>query len=173
MVSMRTVAVVLVVVGAAAFALPTVASEGFTTERPTTFSVASEDEALVDLDETGRTVKHPGKIQGRSSNVVIGELTHNFDSEPDFDVDTRSQALNLKTKSGKIKANCKGTKGTGEATVTVTVDSASADGVSVENLEYEFQVDYDCTPPSNGGNPGDGGAGDGGHGGDGNRGPPE
>lgn len=169
MVSARTIALVLVVVGATAFALPTFATEGFSTERPTSFGIGSDNSALIGSSETGNTVKHRDKLSGSGPpTVTVGYLVNNFDSElsltyrvtsNDGSVTTypaddsgESQDMTLAAgQTGAIDLQCaSGDRGTGTAGVTVTVESAYADGVGVENAEIDFQVQYDCSPPSDG-----------------------
>ena len=172
MVSARTVAVVLIVVGAAAFAFPTLASEGFNTERPTSFAVGSEDDALIGSEENGETVTHPRK---GPRTVTVGRLINNFDSELslDYRVRTDDSAIRADTEStpvdldpgenADITARCRGNGGQGTAGVTATVTSAYADGVGVESAEFDFTVEYDCSPPKKGdGSDGNSGSGQGG-----------
>lgn len=175
MVSARTIALVLVVVGATAFALPTFATEGFDTERPTSFAIGSDESALIGSEETENTVKHPGKLRGSGPpTVTVGYLVNNFDSElsltyrvsdrsgsvtthpPDNSGQSEDMTLAAGQK-GAIDLRCEpGNQGTGTTSVTVTVDSAYADGIGVEDAKFDFQVQYDCSPPSNQGNGGSG-----------------
>jgi len=179
MVSARTIAVLLVVIGAAAFALPTFATEGFNTERPTSFSIGSEDDSLIGAEETDETVMHPRR---GSRTATAGRLINNFDSElslsyrvrsddPSVEGDPQRDTVRLQPgQKADITVRCaSGNSGTGTAVVTAVVESAQADGVGIEDAEFDFQVRYDCVPPTpeggDGGDGGDGGAGDGGDGG--------
>lgn len=168
MVRTRTIAVVLIVAGALAFAFPSLASEAFNTERPTSFSIGSEDDALLAAEETGNTVRNPGG----GDPTVVGTLRNNFDSEvsityrvrtTDGSIEPNPQRDSVTLRRGgsaDITVQCappgQGGGGSGTAVVTAVVESAQADGISLENAEFDFRVQYNCTPPAGGGDGGDG-----------------
>jgi hypothetical protein len=175
MVSARTVAVVLILVGAAAFAIPTFATEGFNTQRDTSFSLGSEEDSLIGTQETSQRLTHQSK--GRRT-ATAGRLVNNFDSVLSMTYRVRTDTSAVKPDpqrdtvrlrpGGKasITVECgSGNSGSGTATVTAVVESASADGVGVEDAEFDFQIRYDCVPATP--EPGEGDGGDGGDGGGG------
>lgn len=167
MVGVRTIAVAVIVVGALAFAFPTLATEQFNTERPTGFSIASEDNALIGAEGTGNTVRNPG----RGNPTAVGTLTNNLDSnlplayrvyttDGAIEPDPKRKTVSLVPGgSADITVRCtapgqQGGGGSGTAVVTVTVESAQADGIGVENADFDFQVQYDCASGNgNGGGP--------------------
>lgn len=165
---MRTIALALVVVGAVTFAIPTFATEGFNTDRPTSFAIGSEDEALIGFETTGNTIKHSEKLNGSGPpTVTVGHLINNFGSELSLTYKVRTDDSSVTThppddsgqskdmtigqaQKGAIDLRCEpGDQGTGTAGVTVTVESAYADGIGVEDTAFDFRVEYDCTPPAN------------------------
>lgn len=159
MVTARTIALGLIVLGAAAFILPTLATEGFDTDRPMSFNIGSEDDALLAMEATGNVVSDPG----RGNPTVVGRLTNNLDETimVTYRVDSYDQSIKPEPRrrttslaaggSTDITVRCTapGKQGGGESgtgRITVVIESAQSDSIGIEDTDFDISVDYDCPP---------------------------
>lgn len=161
MVTIRTVAVLFILLGVTAMAIPTLGVTTFDTDRETILPIGSQQDAMVGISDSGNVVELPT----RGQPTVVGHLQNNMDESFSVTYSVVAHDNSLKPEpdwdsvqvepggTAEITARCRtpgegGEFGSGSGTLTVYVDTAYTNGVAVEDLAFDITVEYDCVDPS-------------------------
>jgi len=146
--------VVLVVVGAAVLAGPTVGFSTTAADRTTQVGTAPDDAALVGFEATSES------IDGRQDTATAFYLRNNADetltlttdnvlSTADVRVATDGSGTIAPGSATQVVLECNGGGSSGTATLTTTVLDASGTSLSIQDADASTTVSYTCTGNSN------------------------
>lgn len=157
--STKSIAIVLLLIGAVSIMGGSLASEVVQSDRGALFTV-SEHDTLVAADETGEIVRNPG----RGNPAAVATLSNNFDEDLiiEYSLELESGSITLEPpdqadgaltlRAGEtedITARCmppgeSGDMGAGTADLVIAIDIAQGDTLSIEEMTTTVPVEYDC-----------------------------
>ncbi|WP_293029876.1 hypothetical protein [Natronococcus sp.] len=154
----KSLAILFVVLGVVLLAAPTFGFISISADRGVSVGTADDEEAYLGVETVDTVVSGPNGAE----TVLV--MTNNADEELSIDADVTIHEPGLEEESGfddtlspgeetTYAVTCEPGTGAGETELEVTVDSATGDGISVEELERSFAIVRDCPGRSDPGPP--------------------
>ncbi|WP_394738888.1 hypothetical protein [Natronococcus roseus] len=157
--TIKSLAILCVVFGVVLLAGPTFGFVSISADRGVSVGTADDEEAYLGIEAVDTVVSD----QNDAETVLV--MTNNADEELSIDADVTIQGSGLEEASGfddtlspgeetTYAVTCEPGTGAGETDLEVAVDSASGNGISIEDLERSFAIDRECPGESDPGPPG-------------------
>lgn len=155
----KSLAILCVVLGVVLLAVPTFGFVSISADRGVSVGTADDEEAYLGVEAVDTVVSGPNDAE------TILVMTNNADEELSIDADVTIHEPGLEEASGfedtlspgeetTYAVTCEPGTGAGETELEVAVDSATGDGISIEELERSFTIERDCPGRSDPGPPG-------------------